>query len=89
MINKEIREDLSSIAPEGVIFDNPSFDNSIVGVSYDGAIIYDYEKMVEEFMLENECTSEEAEDFIDYNTIRSLPYTASCGVPPVILYKIS
>lgn len=30
--------------------------------------------------------AEEAIEFIDYNTIRALPYTNSYGVPPIVVY---
>ena len=87
MINQEKREILAELAPEAVIFDEPSFDNSIIGISTDGAIIYDYASMVEEFMGDNNCEYEEAADFIDYNTIRSIPYTSANGIPPIVSYS--
>lgn len=43
-INMNIRE----ILPEGaIILDNSAFDNSIIGVTLDGRLIYDYDKMIE------------------------------------------
>ena len=46
MIIKEIREWLKEVSPDALVFDNPSFDNSIVGLSTDGNVIYDLSKMV-------------------------------------------
>lgn len=71
-INKEIRESL----PEGIIvLDNPSFDNSIIGVaSGSGRVIYSYDKMVEEYMKDNNARDIDAIDWIEYNTIRALQY---------------
>lgn len=70
-INLDIREQL----PDGsIVFDNPSFDESIIGVSLKDEVIYSYERMVSEFMTDNECTEEEALDWIDYNTMRALSY---------------
>ena len=71
-IVNEIREAL----PDGVkILDNPSFDNSIIGVaSGSGSVIYSYDKMVEEFMKDNNVRDIDAIDWIEYNTIRALPY---------------
>lgn len=38
-----------ALADEGyedtVVFENPSYDTAIIGVSYDGRAIYDYELM--------------------------------------------
>jgi hypothetical protein len=71
-ININIREML----PENsMVLDNPSFDNSIIGVSSgSGRVIYSYDKMIEEFMKDNNVRDIDAIDWIEYNTIRALPY---------------
>lgn len=76
--------DAGIIAEDALKFESPSFDSAIVGVDYFGRLIYDYEKMVAEFMETNNVTEEEAIDFIDYNTIRSLPYYGD-NVPIVMI----
>jgi hypothetical protein len=63
-----------------------SYDGSIVGVTTDGRVVYDYDKMVEELMSEEGWSYEEAAEWIDYNTIRSIPY-AGPGAP-IIMYSI-
>lgn len=61
--------------PKGAVFmDNSSYDNSIIGTTLDGGIIYSLERMVEEYMVDNECSEEDALDWIHYNTIRAIPY---------------
>ena len=57
-----------------VIFDNPSFDNCIIGISTDNVAIYSYSKMIDWFSRTNNCTAEEALEFIEFNTLKSLPY---------------
>jgi hypothetical protein len=42
--------------------------------------------MVEELMEDEECSYEEAVEWIDYNTIRALPYAGENG--PIIMYSI-
>lgn len=75
MKNKKTRELLKEINPDLVLFENPSFDNSIVGIDHNSEkVIYSYEKMVKEYMKDEKCSYEDAVDFIDYNTIRSLSY---------------
>lgn len=69
-VNNEIREKLPESA---VVFDNSSYDNSIIGVTFDGRAIYSYEKMAEEFMADNDCSYEDAIEWIDYNTLGSSP----------------
>ena len=69
---------------ETLVFDNPDFDEAIIGVTHDGKAVYDYDKMVYCLMKEDKISEEEAVDFIDYNTIRSLPYAGEYA--PVIVY---
>ena len=44
-------------------------------------------KMVEELMQDEEWSYEDAVEWIDYNTIRSLPYMESEGKVPIIIYE--
>ena len=62
------------VAEDALKFESPSFDSAIIGVDYFGRLIYDYNQMIVDFMETEGVTEEEAIDFIDYNTIRSLPY---------------
>lgn len=66
-----------------LIFDNHAYDNSVVGISNEGRLVYDYDSMVREFMEDEECTEEEAIEWIEYNTMRSLGYGG--GLTPIII----
>ena len=82
-INMNIRE----ILPEGaIILDNSAFDNSIIGVTLDGRLIYDYDKMIEELIEDDGMSFDEAMEWIDYNTIRALPYAGSGS--PIIIQRV-
>lgn len=70
-VNKSIRETLPE---ECTVFDNHAYDNSIIGVSTDGRVVYSYEKMVQELMSDEGLSEMEAIEWIDYNTIRAIPY---------------
>ena len=80
-INEYVRSELDDGA---IVFDNPSFDNSIIGITTDGKAVYDYDKMVEELMKDEDCSEQEAIDWIDYNTIRVIPYAGEMA--PVIMF---
>ena len=68
------------------MFENPAFVNAIVGFDmHHKKIVYDYEKMVECLVKEDEMTEEEAIEFIDYNTLRTVPYMEN---PPIIVMPI-
>ena len=82
-VNLQLRSELPEDAK---VFDNMSYDDSIVGVTTDGRVVYDYDKMVEELMQDEEWEYEEAIDWIDYNTIRSLPYAGEKA--PIIMYRL-
>lgn len=73
------------VSEDALIFSNPSFDNAIIGVDHEGRVIYSYELMVAQFMQDNDCDEMDAIEFIDYNTIRSLPYYGSSA--PIILME--
>lgn len=82
-VNLELREELPE---DAIIFDNMSYDGAIIGVTTDGRVVYDYDKMLEELAKDEEWTYEEAMEWIDYNTIRALPYAGPNG--PIIMYSI-
>ena len=82
-VNLQLRAELPE---DAIVFDNMSYDSSIVGVTTDGRVVYDYDKMVEELMHDEEWSYEEAAEWIDYNTIRALPYAGENG--PIIMFSI-
>ena len=50
-------------------------------------LVYDYDRMIAELMDKDNITEEEAIDFIDYNTIRSLPYYGDYA-PNILIRKL-
>lgn len=61
-----------------------SYDDALIGVTTDDRAVYDYEKMVQWLIDTENYTEEEAVEWIDYNTIRALPYMGTDG--PIIVY---
>ena len=71
---------------EGVIYlKDFSYDDALIGVTDDNRAVYDYDLMVEWLVEHEGFEHEEAIEWIDYNTIRALPYMGKDG--PVILYR--
>lgn len=88
MLNEEFRQKLVDNGfDESIVFDAPYFDNSIIGANDEGRLVYLYDKMVEEFMEDNDCPYDEAADFISYNTVRTLPYIHGCK-PIIACYRM-
>ncbi len=69
-----------------VIFDNVGYDDALIGVSEDGRAIYDYDLMVKWLVDNDNMTISDAVEWIDYNTIRALPYAGDEA--PIIMYRI-
>lgn len=70
---------------DAVVFDNPDYADAFVGFTCDGRAVYDYYKMVESLHSGEKMSYDEAREFIDYNTIRALPYMGPKA--PIILYS--
>ena len=63
------------------------FEGGLVGYILNGDefhAVYDKEKMLQYYIITNECTYEDAVEWFEYNTLRSLPYCAA-DVRPVIM----
>lgn len=82
----EAERKLCEAGYEGVVFlVNSSYDTALVGVTTDGRAAYNYELMVEYLVKEEGFEDEyEARDFIDYNTLRALPYFGKGA--PIVYY---
>lgn len=71
---------------DAVVLESPDYLSAVAGVSEDGRVIYSYPRMLEHLVLNDGMTYEEAAEFIDYNTIGSLPYMGEKA--PIILNEI-
>lgn len=80
-------ERLTDAGYDGVVYlTNYSYDDALIGVSEDGRAIYDFDKMVCWLTRETELSTEEAIEWIEYNTIRAIQY-AGCNAP-IIMYPL-
>ena len=93
MVNEELRKALANMCEEEglteeeqpLILDNMAYDNSIIGLTEGKRLVYSYEKMIEELMADEGWTYEEAVEWLEYNTLRAIPYMASAGLTPIIV----
>lgn len=69
-----------------LIFENPSYDDALVGVTEDNRAVYDFNKMVDWLMDHSPMDRDEAVEFIEYNTIRAIPYYGAEA--PIVIYTI-
>lgn len=84
---KELKDILCERGHEGaVVFESPDYLGAIVGVSDDGRVIYDYDKMARCLMESDGMSYEEAVEFVDFNTLGAL---SSMGKNrPIIMNRI-
>lgn len=84
----DVRELIEDYEYENVIiFSNPDYASAFIGISEDNRAVYDYEKMIEHLMEKENWSDNEAVEFIDYNTIRALPYIGQQA--PIIVYPLA
>lgn len=84
MVIEELRKYLADYYYDSAILDRPAYDNSIVGVSTDGALVYDFDRMIAELMEDDGITEEDAVDFIEYHTFRAIGYFDGERKPVII-----
>ena len=89
MTLEQLRDLITELGYENVrIFDDSlGFDyaDAFIGMSDSGRAVYSYDKMVEHIMVKEGWSYEEAVEWIDYNTIRALPYYPD---GPIVLYDV-
>lgn len=69
-----------------VLLENYSYDDALIGVTEDGRAVYDFDKMVAWLMETEGFTEMDAIEWIEYNTIRALPYMGPEA--PLIRYPL-
>lgn len=82
-VNYDIRAELED---ETIVFDNPAFDNSIIGITTDGQAVYSYNLMVKELMEDEDLSEQDAVDWIEYNTLRAIPYAGPMA--PIVMFML-
>lgn len=85
-MKQEIRDLLCDMGfQDSIVFDNPDYDEAIVGVTEEGRVVYDFELMVKR-LVQDGMTEIEAIEWIEYNTIRAIPYAGDN--PPIIMSRL-
>ena len=85
MTREQITEmvEVGLISPTAAVFEDEEYIDAVVGYTTDGRLVYDYNKMVDCLVKQDDMEEIEAMEWIDYNTVRSLPYIPEA---PVIIY---
>lgn len=88
----EIIDYVTEENPEALMFRDPDFYTAIIGYYFNEmdlpVLVYKYDAMVESLAAEYEDSEDpymDAIEWIDYNTLRTLPYMDAKG-RPIIIY---
>lgn len=88
MIKISIEEKLLNNGYEGVKYlTNFSYDTALIGVTDDNRAVYDFDLMVKWLIDTEDFSQENAVEWIEYNTIRALPYFGDDA--PIIMYRLN
>lgn len=68
-----------------MLLENYSYDDALIGVTEDGRAVYDFDKMVVWLVEKQGFEQMEAIEWIEFNTIRALPYFEDA---PLIMYPL-
>jgi hypothetical protein len=68
------------------VLSNYSYDEALIGVTTNNNAVYSFSKMVEWLMITENFTYEDAVEWIEYNTIKSLSYFGPQA--PIIMYDL-
>lgn len=67
-------------------FVDDDFDTAIIGYTDNNQIVYSYDKMIEWYMDKYDVDDITAMEWIDYNTLRVVPYMGA--TKPIIMYSL-
>ena len=86
MTLEELKDLITDLGYEDVrVFEDYDYADAFIGMSNDGRAVYSYDRMIEWLMLKENWTFEEAVEWIDYNTMRALPYYPD---GPIVVYDV-
>lgn len=101
MTNNELKDILydmiqdEDILDQMIILEGDEFADGVIGITNDYHVVYSYERLVQSLAKayrEEDQSDADAEvaamEWIDYNTIRSLPYMEKDGLVPVIMFEL-
>lgn len=78
MASDRLRMILSEVEEAGfeetTYFTGEDYADAIIGISTDGNLIYDYDKMIEHVVNEHGMTSDQAVEYIEGEVVYMLPY---------------
>lgn len=92
MTNLDIKQQIADIVGDDqdvlnqiIILEGDEFANGFIGLSTDNRAVYAYDKLIDSLSRSNNWSTDEAIEWLEYNTIRSLPYLGDKA--PIIIHE--
>ena len=92
MTNSDIKKQISDLVGDDqdklnsiVILEGDEFANGFIGLSNDNRAVYSYTRLVDSLSRANHWSTDDAIEWLEYNTIRSLPYMGDKA--PIIIHE--
>ena len=85
-LNEKLGEHIANLGYEDVVYFQ-GYETAFIGMTVIEDIpraVYSYDKMIESLMLEDGMDYADAVEWIDFNTIRALPYWGAHA--PIVMY---
>lgn len=70
-----------------IVLEGDEFADGFIGLTTDNHCVYGYERMIESLCKHNNWDETEATEWVEYNTMRAIPYMSSVGYEPIIIYE--
>jgi hypothetical protein len=93
MTNQELKKIISEMVigdeellDQIIILEGDEFADGFIGLSTDNNVVYSYEKLVESLSKQDDWDETSAIEWLDYNTLRALPYITE-GIAPIIIHE--
>ena len=78
---------IKNIKDESILLKNYSYDSAIIGATKEGSVLYDYDLMIQWLQETEDFSYDDAVEWIEYNTLRAIPYMYNHGIAPTVVYK--
>lgn len=86
MTLEQLKDLITDLGYEDVtVFEDYDYADAFIGMSNDGRAVYSYDRMIEWLMLKENWSVDDAVEWIDYNTMRALPYYPN---GPIVVYDV-
>ncbi len=93
MPNSDIKKQISDLIGDDqdmlnqiIILEGDEFADGFIGLSTDNRAVYSYDKLVDSLSRSNSWFTDEAIEWLEFNTLRSLPYMGDKA--PIIIHEL-